>query len=335
MARLKTDIIRFRIAIAAQEGAKPADILKVAELPSDLMESGPEYVDTAMERRAWRAIVALTGREEIGLLCGAKMPTQAISLMGYVMANAPTARVVMDRVNAYQRIIGDTMGHVVKTGPRTSTISVELWSDWHDELRYTIDMMMAVVPSWASANMVLSFRPLRVGFQYERPADVAPYEAFFAPAPVVFGEPESYQIYENEALDQPVMGANSEMFAYFDEKARALLDKYEARDTYAFKTRRRILDALKGTTPAIEAVASDLAVSVRKLQAALAQEGTSFSTLLNETRCDLAKGYLKEGQVDKSEIAYLLGYSEVSVFSRSFKKWTDLTPSEFEARHRG
>ena len=335
MARLSTDIIRFRIAIAAQEGATPADVLKVAELPCTLMEDGPPYVDAAVERRVWRAIVALTGRDDIGLVCGERMPTQAISLIGYVMANAPTMRVAMDKVCAYQRIIGDTMGHAVKKGARTSTISVEQWSDWHDELRYTLDMMMAVVPSWGSANAAAPRRPLRVGFRYERPADVAPYEAFFAPAPVAFGEPQSYLVYENEALDQPVIGASAQMFGYFDEKARTLLDEYEARDTFAFKTRRCILEALKGATPAIDTVALELAVSVRKLQGALAEEGTSFSSLLNETRRDLAKGYLAEGQVDKAEIAYLLGYSEVSVFSRSFKKWTGLTPSEFEARHRG
>jgi AraC-like DNA-binding protein len=66
----------------------------------------------------------------------------------------------------------------------------------------------------------------------------------------------------------------------------------------------------------------------------LAAEGTSFSAILNDARRDLAMQYLKENETSKAEIAYLLGYSEVSVFSRSFKKWTGLTPSEYASQNR-
>ncbi len=42
--------------------------------------------------------------------------------------------------------------------------------------------------------------------------------------------------------------------------------------------------------------------------------------------------FLMDNDVGNDEIAYLLGYSEVSVFSRSFKKWTGMTPSENKAQ---
>lgn len=332
MAQLQTDLIRYRIGVAAQEGASLADILKTAKAPSHLMEGQPPYVDETVERQVWRAIVHHTGREDIGLVCGSRFPTQVIGMLGYVMANAPTMRAAIERCCAYQRVVGDTMGMAIEKGSDTSTIRLEQWSEWHDTLRYTVDMMMAAIPSWASANAPEPIRPLRVGFRYERPADTTPYEAMFAPAPVSFGTHESFQIYENVVLDQPVIGANAEMFKYFEDKSKKLLNDYEGRNTYAFKTRQRIVGALHGITPGIEGVASELAVSVRKLQAELTAEGTSFSTLLNEVRRDLATQYLKEKEVSKAEIAYLLGYSEVSVFSRSFKKWTGMTPSEYENR---
>lgn len=332
MVQLQTDIIRYRIGVAAQEGASLADILNSAKAPPHLMEGQPPYVDETVERRVWQAIVFHTGREDIGLVCGNRFPTQVISMLGYVMANAPTIRVAIERCCAYQRIIGDSMGMAIEKGSKTSTIRLDQWSDWHDTLRYTVDMMMAAIPSWASANAPEPIRPLRVGFSYERPADTKPYEAMFSPAPVSFGTPESFQIYENAMLDQPVIGANAEMFKYFEDKSKNLLNDYEGRNTYSFKTKQRIVSALHGITPGIEGVASELAVSVRKLQAELTAEGTSFSTLLNEVRRDLAIQYLTENEVSKAEIAYLLGYSEVSVFSRSFKKWTGMTPSDYESR---
>ena len=257
-----------------------------------------------------------------------------ISMLGYVMANAPTMRVAIEKCCSYQRVIADTMGIVIEKGRDTSRIWVELWSEWHDPLRYTVDMLMAAVPSWASANAAVPIRPQQVGFHYERPADTAPYEAMFFPAPVSFGTPDSFQIYANDVLDRPVVGANKEMFALFEDKAQRLINDYEARNTYHFKVRQRVVNSLQGATPAIETVAAELAVSVRKLQAALAVEGTSFSGILNDARRDLAMQYLKENETSKAEIAYLLGYSEVSVFSRSFKKWTGVTPSEYASQNR-
>lgn len=332
MARLSTDLIRYRIGVAAQEGANPTDILNTAQVSPQLMNGEPPYVDAEVERQVWQAIVEHTGREDIGLICGSRFPTQLISMLGYVMANAPTMRIAVEKCCAYQRIVGDTMGMAIEKGTDTSRIWLEQWSEWHDSLRYTVDMMMAAIPSWASANAPLPIRPLRVGFHYERPADTAPYESIFTPAPVAFGTPDSFQIYANDVLDQPVIGANRDMFVHFEDKAQRLLSDYEGRDTYLFKTRQRVLQSLQGATPAIEAVASELAVSARKLQAALAAEGTSFSTILNDARRDLAMQYLDEKEISNAEIAYLLGYSEVSVFSRSFKKWTGKTPSKYAGR---
>ncbi len=334
MARINTDLLRHRIGVAAQEGANPTEILKIAHVSPQLLDGETPYVDAAVERRLWRAIVECTAREDIGLLCGSRFPTQVISMLGYVMANAPTMRVAIEKCCSYQRVIGDTMGIVIEKGRDTSRIWVEQWSEWHDPLRYTVDLLMAAVPSWASANAAVAIRPLQVGFHYERPADTAPYESMFAPAPVVFGTPDSFQIYANDLLDQPVVGANKEMFALFEDKAQRLLSDYEARNTYQFKVRQRIVNSLQGATPAIETVAAELAVSVRKLQAELAAEGTSFSAILNDARRDLAMQYLSENETSKAEIAYLLGYSEVSVFSRSFKKWTGLTPSEYASQNR-
>jgi hypothetical protein len=82
MARLNTDLLRYRIAIAAQEGADMAAILNSADAPLGLMDGGPAYVDDLVERRIWSAIVEETGRDDIGLLCGIRFPTQSINMLG-------------------------------------------------------------------------------------------------------------------------------------------------------------------------------------------------------------------------------------------------------------
>ena len=65
------------------------------------------------------------------------------------------------------------------------------------------------------------------------------------------------------------------------------------------------------------------------MQRRLAEEGTSFGDILQNTRRELAKSYLQESQLSINEIAYLLGFSEHANFSRACKRWFGRAPSEY------
>ncbi|MFW5802199.1 MAG: helix-turn-helix transcriptional regulator [Spirochaeta sp.] len=69
-------------------------------------------------------------------------------------------------------------------------------------------------------------------------------------------------------------------------------------------------------------------VSVRTLQIRLEGEGVVFSALLRDIRRQLARKYLGENY-SVEQITYLLGFSDPSVFRKSFKKWEGLTPREY------
>ena len=331
MPRLISSILAFRVAIAAQEGGDVNAILDKAEVPRGVMKGNPEYVDLAAERRVWSSIVDATGRDDIGLVCGLRFPTQAMGVLGYAMANAPTLQAAIEKCCSYQKVMGDSMGMVFERGSTHSRIWIDQWSEWQDELRYTVDCFMAAIPAWGSANMAAPVHPRDVGFAYSQPNSIAAHKRVFAPAKVTFDTEVSYQIYDNELLDLPVIGANWELFHAFDQKIEHAIAQLDDQSSWADKVRKNIMNSMKGTTPYLSSVASSLAVSERTLQLRLSDEGTSFSEILNAARFDLAKEFLATADTRNEEIAYLLGYSEESVFSRSFKKWSGLTPSQFRA----
>ena len=76
-------------------------------------------------------------------------------------------------------------------------------------------------------------------------------------------------------------------------------------------------------------VAKKLGISPRTLSRKLRDERVAFPEILEETRVALAKRYLVEPDLPVSEIAWLLGYAEVSSFTHAFKRWTGITPREF------
>jgi AraC-like DNA-binding protein len=73
-----------------------------------------------------------------------------------------------------------------------------------------------------------------------------------------------------------------------------------------------------------------MAMSVRVLQQRLEDEQTSFQEIIEIVRKDLATTHLTEKQMQLTQLAYLLGYSEVSAFSRSFKRWYGVSPSVWQ-----
>ena len=70
-------------------------------------------------------------------------------------------------------------------------------------------------------------------------------------------------------------------------------------------------------------------MSNRTLQRKLKEEGVSFSHILQESRIQLAKSYLRQPNRSVIEVCYLLGFSEPSAFSRAFKRWTGDSPASY------
>jgi AraC-like DNA-binding protein len=107
----------------------------------------------------------------------------------------------------------------------------------------------------------------------------------------------------------------------------------EAPPVITEQVRAALLRALhdgRGANPVLLArSARRLGLSARTLQRRLRASGASFSGLLRETRELLALRALSDGQQAVSEISDLLAFSEVSAFSRAFKRWTGMRPTRF------
>ena len=73
-------------------------------------------------------------------------------------------------------------------------------------------------------------------------------------------------------------------------------------------------------------VARALGMSERTMGRKLAQEGSSFTEILQQLRSEMAVRYVEDASLPISRIAWLLGFEEVSSFSHAFKRWTGKSP---------
>ena len=124
--------------------------------------------------------------------------------------------------------------------------------------------------------------------------------------------------------------ANPELARINDQVVVDYLARFD-RDSIAMQVRSKIIHQLPDGIPSQEAIADTLHVSLRSLQRRLKEEDTSFRDLLEETRQQLARQYLRDGRRSIGEITYLLGFTEPSNFTRAFKRWTGKSPAQYRA----
>jgi AraC-like DNA-binding protein len=147
---------------------------------------------------------------------------------------------------------------------------------------------------------------------------------------VVFGWLENELVFDRQDLSLPVFLANPELLDVLERYAQRLLERLHTPDTWAGRVTQslgRIL--VQGERPSLNAVAFHLAVSTRHLQGQLQAEGTTYRSLLDQVRKELALDYLKRPDMTMCDIAFLLGFSEQSAFTHAFKRWTGSSPTEY------
>lgn len=328
---MSAGLINYRLQIAERLKGNKRRILELAGMKESRLSNPAGTITHDEERRLWIAMRQVTGREDIGLECGLHFPVQSMGMIGYVMMNASSIQKAIEHFCKYQILVGDSMGMRTEEKYNYTSIHIDLWSPWHEEIRYTIDVFVAATLSWIRKNTTGQIHPVRVGFHYRKPSNVKDYNRIFKPATIEFGCETSFLTYHSNDLKAPVISANRELFGYFHEQLKSLYDTFEGRNTTTWKVKQLILEQLLGEIPTVEKVASQLHMSVRSLQKSLKSEKTSYRELLQEVRKEVVSDHLMKGELSVSEIAYLIGFSEVSVFSRNFKKWTGVTPSEFKA----
>lgn len=170
------------------------------------------------------------------------------------------------------------------------------------------------------------FRILR--FRHPPPDYAAMYEAYFH-IPVAFNQPWDGIEFDRELLDLPLQGA----FPSLHEQARYLVEQRVAgqplRQGLAAQVQHWLHARPALARSGIIDCARALDIHPRSLQRRLKAEGTHFGELVDETRFRQAVEALQAGQRDLEQLSEALGFADRRSFTRAFKRWSRLTPSQY------
>ena len=245
--------------------------------------------------------------------------------LGYAWLASSTLREALNRWVRYSRIVSEAGGFLLEEDPVGFSIIVD--SKFAEmRLPETVDAIMAIVFYMCQLNYGSDLKPISVHLAHSEPSCAEKYFDHYK-SEVHFDESRYSITLAISDVDKELPGSNPHL-ASLNEK---VITKYLSRlgkDNIIHRAKVCITDKLQSGSVTSDAVAKCLGLSERSLQRWLNEEGTTFLTLKDEVRKELSLNYVRDMNIDIAEIAFLLGYSDQSTFSRSFKRMTGMSPSE-------
>ena len=183
-------------------------------------------------------------------------------------------------------------------------------------------------------NRVLTNRrlvPSRVRVAHHRAATPAEVRSFLG-CEIEYGSDVDEVAFPEAVRLMPVVSAdhhlNELLVTYCEE---ALAHRRPGSVTLRSSVENAIAPVLPHGKARAEEIARQLGMSQRTFARRLSSEGLTFSDILDELKLDVAKCYLKNDELPISQIAWLLGYRELSAFTHAFRRWTGMTPRQWRA----
>jgi AraC-like DNA-binding protein len=243
----------------------------------------------------------------------------------------------------------EIMGEALKRGTRYSSIvnegtSLE-YSDSEDVVvtidyvgvsrhldRHQIEFFMTTLVRICRKLTGLRLMPTRVRFAHHRESTCPEFEEFFGDA-VEFGAAIDEVAFATDVKNMPVVSADPHLskllIVYFE---KVLSRRPANRGSFRSSVENTIVPLLPHGKSRVGEIAPRLGLSQRTFARRLSLEGHTFSEVLEKLRSDLAERYLIDENLSISQIAWLLGFQEVSAFTHAFKRWTGETPREARSR---
>jgi AraC-like DNA-binding protein len=312
-------------------GYDPAPFLHVQGIDRDLLLDPDATVPMSACVGLLADGVRATGDDNLGLHVAERAELGSFDVHFYAMVSSPTLGAAFERVCRYQRLIHETSQVRLEQSGDRIVLSHRLPGGMAAP-RQTAELILA---AWVRAGRVAtgtSWNPAEVRFAHRAPRDSRAHERFFG-SPPRFAAGENAVMLEAALLDLPCRRQDSSLLSLLDRYAADRLGGGEVA-TLADRAREALSDELQAGNVTARDVAARLNVSVRTLHRALAAEGTSYRRLLDQLRLDIAERHLRDDRMSVAEIAFLVGFSEISAFHRAFKRWTGRTPVTFRAEVR-
>ena len=310
-----------------EKGFEEADIKAITKQELSQIESPDARLPLEAYQALWNEAIKFTGQDDLGLYLGTHPNDENMGLLGHIFFNNATLEKALRQYERFYKIINEGMH--VELAMDEHLVRIQYLCD--ESGVYCIpDMERTLSVSVYRARQYISpqLRIEHVAFQHSAPPYLNSYKAAF-PCPVRFDEPHCEIVFQRRFLDYRLPHRSSYLHKLLTRHIESMLKRIAPKPSFKDRVKRAISKRMAKDSIDAEHIADALCMSRNTLYRRLKNEDVSFHDLVDEVRHAKAKKYLAAGKHSLSEIAFLLGFSELSAFSRAFKRWTGHSPANY------
>ncbi len=322
--------VRRSDAVLEGAGVDPGSILDPRAMISLADYCG--LIDLCAER---------TGDDAFGARFGSSFELAHFGDLGTLAASAPVLRVGLEKVARYYHVVQENTLLELHADDDFVRLDYQVFDARIERRQQDAEVSVGAFCALVRHCLRRDWAPLAVHFEHSRIGPRRGYENLFDCA-AVFDQPLNSILVPRTLADLPLPGADARVHAAVEQ---SLVDRSVAFRRAAPDGPRT--DAVQAALPVvierllkqrrlrIDSAAAELGISVYTLRAAVRGLGVGFDELVSGVRRDMALRYLEDPDLSLTEIAETLGYSELSAFSRAFRRWTGVNALAWQQRGAG
>lgn len=303
-------------------------IMRQAGISPTLRYQTKVSLTTSQYFALWAAIEAVSGDTLIGLRIGGEARTDQFDPASFAALHSHTFGEALERLARYKRLTCPETIRLEYDGDSSRISFHWLWAHGYTPHALT-DSGFANIDLLLRSGTGKVIAPLRIELAH-RPGDVQRYADYFD-CEVCAGADHDVLVYSSSTLNERFITSNADLIAALLPGLDLQLDA-SLPQSFDQQVKAVLTEMMRGERPSIEAVARQLLLSPRTLQRRLAEAQTSYQSILDNVRKDIACKLLSHTSMEPGEIAFYLGFEEANSFQRAFCKWQGMTPTQWRTQ---
>ncbi|WP_144823006.1 AraC family transcriptional regulator [Marinobacter piscensis] len=312
---------------AEAEGVNVQDLTQRFELNEKTLTSPAARISIPRFMRLGHAAIEACKNRALGLRMGALSRPIDAGIAGLAGESASTAGAAIQTLIHYALLTSRNSRGTPHSLPQKRQLQFYSIQPYNSFNYFVVD---SVLGAWTQFVRTVSGHwdvLEKVTIEYPSIGLDELFEAWFR-CPVHFGAPINSITIRQDIWDAKTLQAQPAMHEKLLLLCEAEMQDIERGWTTADRVKRLLTPLFRGETPSLETIASKLGLTPWTLQRQLSAEHTGFRELVDNTRKQLARDYIRETNISLSEIAWLLGFANPTALHKAYKRWFGLSPGE-------
>lgn len=269
-----------------------------------------------------------TGNDNIGLNFGHDFQPRQLGMLGYAAISSPTLSAALQVMEQLFPAHQEQSSFGILNDDGILWLCYRILDHRIQKKRQDAELSLGMFCNIFKAALGPDWSPLEVRFEHSRPDGWGEHERLFG-APVQFGRRTNAIAFRRSDLDTRMPSCDPYLLSVVSAFLHSRVTQDQDPTDFVQVVRNEIKMQLGSAVPSVAQIASILGLTSQEFQKRLKRSGLSFNHILRAARRELALHYLEDPDMPLTDIAYNLGYSELSAFSRAFRSWSGMSPQRY------